>query len=794
MRTTIKKRIMNTLRRVLLLSTVFVFLLTMPACAANEQAYDDVPSGAWYAEAAHALREKGLMNGVGDNRFAPEGVFTRAQLATVLYRLAGSPTASGEDGFTDTASGTWYSDAVLWASQNGIVSGYGDGRFGTNDAATQEQVTVMLWRDAGSYVLDETYDEPNAVEHQASEWARDAVRWARVDGLLTDAVPFAPKEPASRAQVADMVYRYLQLLERFQDVDAVSGATQKAESGEEIILTVAGKQLAVNWEENSSVDALRELQKKGEITLDMSDYGGFEKGAPLPETLPENNEQMHTDAGDVILYQGKQFVIYYDTNSWSLTPLGKVTGMTKAELQALLGTGNVTAVLSLKGTEPAVGSRALIAYFSATGNTRPLAEYAAAYLGADIYEIVPEQPYTDADLAYYTDCRADREQNDPNARPAIAGTLPDMNRYDTIIIGHPIWHGQAPKIIYTFLESFDTTGKRLVTFCTSGSSGLGSSAENLKKLTPGATWLESRRFPIGTQKGPVEAWLDEIGLRSHTGERAFDMNTKTVMLNSGYPMPIIGLGTWTLNDEQAENSVYAALKCGMRLIDTARYYGNEVGVGRGLQKAIDEGIVTREDVFITSKIYGGNYERAGGIIDDALKDLNVDYIDLMLIHQPGYDDEGVYKAMEDAVRAGKLRSIGISNYYTRAQVDEVLSFATITPAVIQNENHLYYQNTELQEYVRQYGIVIESWYPFGGRGHISEHFGNEVIKELAEKYGKSSAQIILRWQLQASFIAIPGSSNPDHIAENYDIFDFELNEEDMQRIRALDRHDRYENW
>ncbi len=513
MRTTIKKRIMNTFRRVLLLSMVFVFLLTMLACAANDPAYEDVAPGAWYAEAVQALREKGLMNGVGDNSFDPEGVFTRAQLATVLYRMAGSPAVSGEDSFADTQSGQWYSDAILWASQNGIINGYGNGLFGTNDATTQEQMTVMLWRNAGSYVLDATYDDPNAVEHLASDWAFDAVRWARVDGLLTDAVPFAPKEPASRAQVADMVYRYLQLLERFQDVDAVSGATQKADSGEEIILTVAGQQMAVEWAENSSVDALRELLKKGEITLDMSDYGGFEKGASLPETLPENNEQMHTDSGDVILYQGKQFVIYYDTNSWSLTPLGKLTGITKAELQALLGTGNVTAVLSLKGTEPDAGNRTLIAYFSATGNTRPLAEYAAAYLGADIYEIVPEQPYSDADLAYYTDCRADREQNDPNARPAIAGTLPDMNRYDTIIIAHPIWHGQAPKIIYTFLEGFDSAGKRLVTFCTSGSSGLGSSAENLKKLTPGATWLESRRFPIGTQKESVEAWLDDIGLR-----------------------------------------------------------------------------------------------------------------------------------------------------------------------------------------------------------------------------------------------------------------------------------------
>lgn len=274
----------------------------------------------------------------------------------------------------------------------------------------------------------------------------------------------------------------------------------------------------------------------------------------------------------------------------------------------------------------------------------------------------------------------------------------------------------------------------------------------------------------------------------------FDFNQKTVKLNSGYEMPIIGLGTWTLNDEEAENSVYHALKTGMRLIDTARYYGNEVGVGKGLKKAIEEGIVTREDVFITSKIYGGNYERAKGIIDDALNDLDVDYIDLLLIHQPGVDDEGVYKAMEEAVGNGKLRSIGISNYYTKEQVDEVLSFAKIVPAVIQNENHLYYQNKELQEYVSQYGIIIESWYPFGGRGHTEENFNNEVIVELAEKYHKTSAQIILRWHLQDGYIAIPGSSNPEHIAENFDIFDFELSQEEMQKIQALDSQKRYENW
>lgn len=274
----------------------------------------------------------------------------------------------------------------------------------------------------------------------------------------------------------------------------------------------------------------------------------------------------------------------------------------------------------------------------------------------------------------------------------------------------------------------------------------------------------------------------------------FDLQKKTVMLNSGYKMPVIGLGTWTLSDEEAENSVYYALKSGMRLIDTARYYDNEVGVGQGLLRAINEGIVTRDEVFITSKIYGGNYEHARGIIDDALSDLNVEYIDLLLIHQPGADDEGVYKAMEEAVNDGKLRSIGISNYYTKEQVDEVLTFAQIKPAVIQNENHIYYQNTELQEYVSRYGIVIESWYPFGGRGHTSESFNNDVISEFAKKYNKSSAQVILRWQLQAGYIAIPGSSDPRHIAENFDIFDFELSQEDMKRIGELDKQERYERW
>ena len=274
----------------------------------------------------------------------------------------------------------------------------------------------------------------------------------------------------------------------------------------------------------------------------------------------------------------------------------------------------------------------------------------------------------------------------------------------------------------------------------------------------------------------------------------FNFETRTVTLNSGYEMPILGLGTWTQSNEETANSVYYALENGYRLIDTAQYYGNEYGVGKGLRRAIDNGIVTREEVFITTKIMPSSYNNAYNSIDESLERLGVDYIDLLLIHQPGTNDEAVYKAMEQGVRDGKIRSIGISNYYTKEEIDEVLSYATITPAVIQNENHIYYQNTELQEYVSKYGIIIESWYPFGGRGHTSYNFNNETIKSIATKYNKTSAQIILRWQLQALYIVIPGSSNLDHILENYSIFDFELDDEDMKNIANINNSQRYEIW
>lgn len=266
----------------------------------------------------------------------------------------------------------------------------------------------------------------------------------------------------------------------------------------------------------------------------------------------------------------------------------------------------------------------------------------------------------------------------------------------------------------------------------------------------------------------------------------FDLENATVLLNNGMEMPILGIGTFTLTNEQAADSVYWALSDGYHLIDTASAYGNEVGVGQGIQRAIDDGLVTREDIFVTTKLWPNNYNMEG--IDAALERLGLDYIDLLLLHQPLGDYIGGYQAMEQAVAEGKVRAIGLSNFRPE-QFAEVAEVATILPAINQVETHPYYQETEMMAFLPQYGTVLEAWYPLGGRGNTATMFADETISAIAAAHGKSSAQIILRWHLQAGHIAIPGSNNPDHILENISIFDFALSDEEMAAITAIDKND-----
>lgn len=275
----------------------------------------------------------------------------------------------------------------------------------------------------------------------------------------------------------------------------------------------------------------------------------------------------------------------------------------------------------------------------------------------------------------------------------------------------------------------------------------------------------------------------------------FDLENGTVLLNSGYTMPILGIGTFTLSNEEAENSVYWALRDGFRLIDTARIYGNEEGVGRGIQRAIDEGICTREEIFVTTKMWTSDYSNGENAIDASLERLGLDYIDLMILHhsQPS-NDVDAYKSMEQAVNDGKLRSIGLSNYYEPDDFDRLVSAVTITPALLQNETHPYHQSAEIKSHIAQYGTVLESWFPLGGRGNTQTLFNDETISKIAADHGKSSAQVIIRWHLQAGNIAIPGSSNEAHIAEDHEVFDFELSDEEMRQMTALDKNERFADY
>ncbi|MCX4356658.1 MAG: aldo/keto reductase [Oscillospiraceae bacterium] len=267
----------------------------------------------------------------------------------------------------------------------------------------------------------------------------------------------------------------------------------------------------------------------------------------------------------------------------------------------------------------------------------------------------------------------------------------------------------------------------------------------------------------------------------------FDFDSKTVTLNSGYIMPINGLGTYSLTGDTCFDSVTAALQNGVRLIDTAYMYSNEEEVGRAVR---DSGI-PRGEIFVITKLYPNQFSVPEKAIEQALDKLDIGYIDMMLLHHPGTDDVKAYKAMEKYVESGKVRSLGLSNWYVK-ELEDFLPQVTIKPALVQNEIHPYYQENDVIPYIQSLGITVQGWYPLGGRGHTSELLGNETISAIAAAHGKSSAQIILRWNLQKGVVVIPGSSNPDHIKENTELYDFKLSDEEMELINALDRGEKHD--
>ena len=254
-------------------------------------------------------------------------------------------------------------------------------------------------------------------------------------------------------------------------------------------------------------------------------------------------------------------------------------------------------------------------------------------------------------------------------------------------------------------------------------------------------------------------------------------------LNNGVKMPMAGIGTFLLSPDEAEASVLSALQCGYRLIDTANAYVNEKAVGRAIKKSG----VDRKDIFLETKLWPSFYEQADAV-DKTLERLGTDYIDLLLIHQPAGNYIAGYQLMEKAYKEGKVKAIGLSNFNTK-QIQEILDLCKVKPAVLQTEVHPYSQEKELKAFLSDEGIVIQAWYPLGhgDKALIQEPF----FTQLGKKYGKSNAQIILRWHIQAGNIVIPGSKNPDHIKDNFDLFDFTLTGEEMAEIAAMDQQKRY---
>ena len=258
-------------------------------------------------------------------------------------------------------------------------------------------------------------------------------------------------------------------------------------------------------------------------------------------------------------------------------------------------------------------------------------------------------------------------------------------------------------------------------------------------------------------------------------------------MNSGYVMPINGLGTYSLTGDTCYDAVSSALKSGVRLIDTAYMYGIEEEIG----KAIRDSGISRDEIFVITKIYPSQFDKPEEAIDMALEKLDIDYIDMMLLHHPGTNDVKAYKAMEKYVASGKIHSLGLSNWYVE-ELESFLPQVNIVPALVQNEIHPYYQENDVIPYIQNLGIVVQGWYPFGGRGHTSELLNNETIMEVAENHNVSSAQVILRWNLQKGVVVIPGSSNPDHIKENTEIYHFSLTEDEMEKINSLDRNEKHD--
>ena len=458
-------------------------------------------------------------------------------------------------------------------------------------------------------------------------------------------------------------------------------------------------------------------------------------------------------------------------------------------------------------TQKPQGGKLLIAYFSWSGTSERIAKNIITQTGADSFRIERETPYSDD---YNTVAYGEaKDEADSNARPPLKNPLESVAAYDKIVLCYPIWWHTAPMTVGTFLETYDLTGKTIYPISQSASmdvSQYNQSVEFIKECAKGAvvddglftkdnaviqSYIAETVLPV---KQPAEQNPSSV---SHIVSYA---DVPLLSLNNGVQIPQLGLGTQIQRlegngaseelNETSRQAVVAALQSGYRHLDTAHGYYNERGVGQGI---IDSG-VPREEIWLTSKLWPSEYGEGVTMeaIDAMLKRLQVDYLDCIYLHHPVGDYVGAWKDLEKAYRQGKVRALGISNFDNWPEAfHAIVDDMEIKPAILQIECHPFAQRKETRALAAQYGMQIECWYPLG---HADERLlKNPVLTEIAAAHGKSVVQVILRWHVQEGFSVIPGSTNPSHIQENIDIFDFSLSAEEMEQIRALDSEDRYFN-
>ena len=406
---------MKNLKR--LLSVVLAVMMLLAMCttafaAASDTGFSDVAADAWYADAVTYVRDNGLMGSTStaDAIFSPNAPTSRAMLVTILYRVSGSPAVSSSAGFTDVASGMWYTDAANWAAANGMIIGDGNGHFGVDDPVTREQIATILWRYTGS--PSASGGEDFADETTISSYASEAVDWVRTNGIMTGRPGnlFDPQGNATRAEVAAILSHYMQM--------------------------------------SSTVP----------------------EPTPDPDPTPE--------------------------------------------------------------PEPS-GSRVLVAYFSGSGNTEAVAQTIADTLDADLFEITPVDPYTDAALNWtVSSSRVNREHEDEALRDIelVSDTVENWEEYDTVFIGYPIWWGIAAWPVNGFVGANDFTGKTVIPFCTSASSGLGQSGELLEEMAGTGNWLEGRRFSERPSQSDVQSWIDGLELDTATNTNTPELQESRVLV------------------------------------------------------------------------------------------------------------------------------------------------------------------------------------------------------------------------------------------------------------------------